>query len=133
MGSKWTAMRGEATTAINMHRNTGNITGMSKWKGSRKCLFCNNDAKTIEHMIPKGKGGNLTKYNCVPVCRDHDKPGLKHWREHYDKQQQELILEHMDGSENNCLNPYYEENKKLAEVLRKDIAKFLNQWAITTA
>ena len=128
--SKWKAMRGEVLTAINSHRNIGNIIGISSYKGERICVCCGEYATSIEHMIPKGnKGGNLTNYNAMPVCDKHTKKGNTYWRDFYSKEDQEKIFERMGFDESNCMNPFIEENKILADNIRPLVGKFFNNIA----
>lgn len=42
---------------------------MRKLRADEKCVYCGIEATTLDHIVPKSKGGSNRNYNLVPCCR----------------------------------------------------------------
>jgi 5-methylcytosine-specific restriction endonuclease McrA len=52
-----------------------------------RCIYCNNIATTLDHIIPKWGGGNSLQSNLVAACQTcNTSKGTNHWRVWYKKQ-----------------------------------------------
>ena len=71
------------------------------------CAYCRNErATTVDHIIPKSKGGTSFKDNLLPCCVSCNRSkGSENWLEWYSKQEfynkvvQELIEEWIENAE----------------------------------
>ena len=128
--SKFAQMAGEARTALNMWKNTGTYTKISKFhRDERTCILCGCTATSAEHLIDKAKGGNHTRYNVIPVCAYHKKGGNKPWRTYYTTNQQFTIYDYTGtGEDHQRMNPYIEENDAKFQELRDLINDTVNKW-----
>ena len=128
--SKFNQMAGEARTALNMWKNTGELTKIGKFHpDERRCVLCSSKATSAEHLIDKAKGGNHTRYNVIPVCSDHKKRGRGHWRDSYTTNQQFAIYDYTGTGEDHLrLNPYIAENDAKFQELRDLINATVNKW-----
>lgn len=47
-------------------------SGYRKWIGEMRllpCHYCGEPGGTIDHIVPRSKGGTNQKENCVPACK----------------------------------------------------------------
>ena len=55
------------------------------WKRKMRmepCHYCGGEGGTLDHILPRSKGGRLSKENCVPACapcNTHRKDKDYHW------------------------------------------------------
>ena len=112
-GSKFNQMASEASTALALWKNIGHLVGIDNFPKDTKCLLCDNKAKSAEHLVNKAHGGNHTKYNVIPVCDSHKKPGKAiyktNWQLYY-KEHLETIYKHVGTDDSLRLNPHHEQN-----------------------
>lgn len=127
-------MAGESASAIALWNNIGHLPKIENFAKNTKCLLCNSPAKQAEHLINKAHGGNHTKYNVIPVCAKHKKPGgigssKKSWQELYGKLTPQ-IEQHVGTDDSKRLNPYHKENEVIVEDLRNHVKAAVESWRI---
>lgn len=56
-------------TAKKRKRNKGvKACGWSKLMRSMRCHYCGEAGGTVDHVVPRGQGGETSPENCVPAC-----------------------------------------------------------------
>ena len=120
-------MSGEWTTALSIYHNVGPYVGIEDFpEHKRKCAVCGNPAKKAEHLVDKGRGGNCTAFNVIPVCSAHGK-GMKAcphnyvdawqsiYRQRYGQSSVDAIMSYIGGTHEDRLNPYRHAIESVAE------------------
>lgn len=51
-----------------------------------KCAYCDNKATSLDHVIPKYKGGKTVRCNLVPACQCNHNKGSENWIEWFQQQ-----------------------------------------------
>jgi 5-methylcytosine-specific restriction endonuclease McrA len=57
----------------------------SSW--DHKCAYCGRDAHSLDHIIPKFKGGRTVRSNLVPACQCNHKKGSEDWIQWFQRQE----------------------------------------------
>ncbi len=52
-----------------MHRRSGLCTKTAIKARDKKCAYCGGRAETVDHVIPRSRGGTLTWDNAVAACQ----------------------------------------------------------------
>ena len=70
----------------------------------KSCIYCGNSSESIDHVLPRSKGGSSKTENCVPACLscNGDKSNTEafHWyrrQKFYDPRRAMALRAWMDG------------------------------------
>lgn len=55
------------------------------WEG--KCAYCGDKATSLDHVIPKYRGGKTVRSNLVPACCCNHHKGSEEWHQWFQRQQ----------------------------------------------
>lgn len=111
-------MSGEWTTALSIYHNIGPYVGIEDFPPNTICIICGSNHKVkAEHLVDKGRGGNCTSFNVIPVCSKHGKGNSHHhWRNtdlwkttyknKYGIETVNKIQQFVGGTHEDRLNPY---------------------------
>lgn len=68
---------GEAVPAFGRPPRPGRKPREPLWLG-RACVYCGRPATTVDHVIPRSRGGPNAQWNLVPACKEcnHEKGSL---------------------------------------------------------
>ena len=116
--SKVSQMSGEWSTALSLVHNIGHLVKKKDFPKGTKCVLCGKPAENAEHLVDKGRGGNCTEFNVIPVCKSHGKGNYQchhyqvdKWedvyREKYGQESVDIILQYVGGTHEDRLNPYW--------------------------
>lgn len=132
--SKFNQIIGEASSAIALWRNTGSLVKIKHFPKNTKCIVCNKPATNAEHLVDKARGGNNTKYNVIPVCKNHTKTNhVNHtnpndWKNQYSPHAIQQIEAHVGTDNSKRINPYNAQNEIEAEELRTLLSPIIENW-----
>ena len=136
--SKIAQMSGEWSTALALVHNIGNLVKKKDFPKGTKCILCGKPAKNAEHLVDKGRGGNCTEFNVIPVCGSHGKGNtqchhyqIDKWqdvyREKYGQESVDIILQYIGGTHEDRLNPYWSSIESVAEH-KDELAQIINKY-----
>ena len=136
--SKIDQMSGEWSTALSLVHNIGNLVKIKDFPAGSKCVLCGNPATNAEHLVDKGRGGNCTEFNVIPVCGSHKKGNGRYYhnqvdkwqdtyREKYGQESVDTILQHVGGTHEDRLNPYRHAIKSVM-VHKDELTQIINEY-----
>lgn len=53
---------------------------------NHQCAYCGNKATSLDHVIPKFKGGKTIRSNLVPACQCNHHKGSENWKQWFQRQ-----------------------------------------------
>jgi hypothetical protein len=53
---------------------------------NHKCAYCGAEAHSLDHIVPRFKGGRTVRSNLVPACQCNHKKGSEDWIEWFQRQ-----------------------------------------------
>ena len=136
--SKISQMSGEWSTALSLVHNIGNLVKIKDFPAGTKCVVCGNPATNAEHLVDKGRGGNCTKFDVIPVCKSHGKSNTRchhyqvdRWKdiykEKYGQKSVDIIQQYIGGTHEDRLNPYWSAIESVAEH-KNELTQIINKY-----